>query len=262
MEKSETRSLPMMPIRENVIFPGTMTPFVAGRAASVRALDEANAGHKHIFLVAQRDASVDEPTPDQLFGVGTIANIVQSLKLPDGNIKVLVEGVERATLVSLSYEGGFFRATVRTSTYQVESSPRLTALINRVVSLSRQQDERADLWQAIDLEDPGGVADTVGDNPSRTFVEKQELLEILDPVERLTRAAEMFGSGQSEVMISPAVLTRWAESCLTMNRLGTLLHQEIEGPNRSQRVHDLAERARRLARHLADELVAYGAAKS
>jgi ATP-dependent Lon protease len=252
MEMSETRSLPMMAIRECVVFPGTMTPFVVGRAASVRALAEAIAGDKKIFLVAQRDAMVDVPVRDQLFDVGTIANIVQSLKLPDGNIKVLVEGVERATLVSISDEEGFFRATVQTSTHEVESSPRLDALINRVVSLSKL---------AIGLEDPGKLADTVGDNPSRTLDEKQELLEIFDPVKRLTRVAELLGSRHADVMISSAVLTRWAESCLTMNRLGTLLHQEIEGANRSQRAHDLTERARRLAKHLADELVAYGATK-
>ena len=80
-EKSETRRLPMMPIRDVVIFPHMMTPFVVGRESSVRALDEALAGDKKIFLATQHDASVDEPRPDEIFSVGTIANIVQHLRM-------------------------------------------------------------------------------------------------------------------------------------------------------------------------------------
>ena len=94
-DKSDTRRLPMMPIRDVVIFPYMMTPFVVGRESSVRALEEAMAGDKKIFLATQHDASIDEPRPNEIFSVGTVVNIVQSLKLPDGNIKVLVEGVER-----------------------------------------------------------------------------------------------------------------------------------------------------------------------
>ena len=101
-EKSETRRLPMMPIRDVVIFPHMMTPFVVGRESSVRALEEALVGEKKIFLATQHDASVDDPKPDQIYQVGSIVNIVQSLKLPDGNVKVLVEGVERAQVVSVT----------------------------------------------------------------------------------------------------------------------------------------------------------------
>jgi len=90
------RKLPMMPIREMVIFPHMMTPFVVGRESSVRALEEALNGDRRIFLATQHDASVDEPTPDDIYTVGVIGNIVQSVRMPDGNIKVLVEGVERA----------------------------------------------------------------------------------------------------------------------------------------------------------------------
>ena len=96
-EKFETKKLPMMPIRDVVIFPFMMTPFVVGRESSVRALEEALAADKKIFLATQHDASIDEPKSNEIYQVGTIVNIVQSLKLPDGNIKVLVEGIERGT---------------------------------------------------------------------------------------------------------------------------------------------------------------------
>src|SRR5579884_1497442 len=126
-DKSDTRRLPMMPIRDVVIFPYMMTPFVVGRESSVRALEEALAGEKKIFLATQHDASVDEPRPDEIFSVGTVANIVQSLKQPDGNIKVLVEGVERGKVVSVSEEEGYFRALVKTFHYKVEPGAQLDA---------------------------------------------------------------------------------------------------------------------------------------
>src|ERR687887_442993 len=127
-EKFETRKLPMMPIRDVVIFPHMMTPFVVGRESSVRALEEALAADKKIFLATQHDASVDEPKANEIYQVGTIVNIVQSLKLPDGNIKVLVEGVERAKVVSVTDDEGFFRAMVRTASYKVEPGPQLDVL--------------------------------------------------------------------------------------------------------------------------------------
>jgi len=96
----------MMPIRDVVIFPYMMTPFVVGRESSVRALEEALAADKKIFLATQHDASIDEPKSNEIYQVGTIVNIVQSLKLPDGNIKVLVEGIER---------GGFCRPLTPTA---------------------------------------------------------------------------------------------------------------------------------------------------
>src|SRR5579863_3243917 len=103
-EKSDTRRLPMMPIRDVVIFPHMMTPFVVGRDSSVRALEEALAGDRKIFLATQHDAKVDEPRPDEIYSVGTVANIVQSIKQSDGNIKVLVEGVERGKIVTVVEE--------------------------------------------------------------------------------------------------------------------------------------------------------------
>ncbi len=196
-EKTELKRLPMMPIRDVVIFPHMMTPFVVGRESSVRALEEALMGDKKIFLATQHDASVDEPRPDEIFGVGTIANIVQSLKLPDSNIKVLVEGIERAKLVSVGEEEGFFRATVQTFRFKVEAGPQLDALVSRVTTLFEQYVKLSQnlnyetMIAAIRVEDPGKLADTVGANLQLTLEEKQDLLEIFDPIDRLTRVAEM-----------------------------------------------------------------------
>jgi len=174
-----------------------MTPFVVGRESSVRALEEALAGDRKIFLATQHDASVDEPRPDEIFSVGTVANIVQSLRQSDGNIKVLVEGAERGKIISVSEEEGYFRATVRTFSYRVEAGPQLDALISRVTGLFEQyvklsQNVNYDsMVAAIRGDDPGKLADTVGANLQLSIEEKQELLEIFDPIDRLTRVAEM-----------------------------------------------------------------------
>jgi len=187
----------MMPIRDVVTFPHMMTPFVVGRDSSVRALEEALSSDKKIFLATQHDASVDDPRPDEIYSVGTIANIVQSLKLSDGNIKVLVEGVERARVVSVASEEGFFRATVRTFASKVDAGSHLEALTNRVTTLFEQYVKLSQnlnyetMIAAIKVDDPGKLADTVGANLQLTIEEKQELLEIFDPIDRLTRVAEM-----------------------------------------------------------------------
>ena len=196
-EKSDTKRLPMMPIRDVVIFPYMMTPFVVGRESSVRALEEAMAGDKKIFLATQHDASIDEPKPNEIYSVGTVVNIVQSLKLPDGNIKVLVEGVERAKVFSINDDEGFFRAVVRTFNFKVEAGPQLDALTSRVTTLFEQYVKLSQnlnyetMIAAIRVDDAGKLADTVGANLQLTIEEKQELLEIFDPVDRLTRVAEM-----------------------------------------------------------------------
>jgi ATP-dependent Lon protease len=196
-EKSDTRRLPMMPIRDVVIFPYMMTPFVVGRESSVRALEEALAGDKKIFLATQHDASIDEPRPDEIFSVGTVANIVQSLKQSDGNVKVLVEGVERGKILSVSEDEGYFRATVKTFNFKIEAGAQLDALTSRVTGLFEQyaklsQNVNYDtIVAAIRGDDPGKLADTVGANLQLAIEEKQELLEIFDPIDRLTRVAEM-----------------------------------------------------------------------
>jgi ATP-dependent Lon protease len=196
-EKSDTRRLPMMPIRDMVIFPHMMTPFIVGRESSVRALEEALSGDRKIFLATQNDASVDEPRPDEIYSVGTVANIVQSVKQSDGNIKVLVEGVERGKIISVTDDEGYLKATIKTFQYRIDSGPQLDQLISRVTSLFEQyvkvsQNVNYDsMVAAIRGDDPSKLSDTVGANLQLSIEERQELLEIFDPVDRLTRVAEM-----------------------------------------------------------------------
>ncbi len=193
--KGDLRKLPMMPIRDMVIFPHMMTPFVVGRESSVRALEEALTGDRKIFLATQHDARTDEPKAEDIYKVGTIGNIVQSVKMPDGNIKVLVEGLERGQAVEMTDSDGFFVATVRTGKQQLEVTPQIEQLAQKVTTLFEQY---VKLQQSLNLEstmaalrtdEPAKLADTIAASLQLDIPEKQEILDVFDPLERLTRVA-------------------------------------------------------------------------
>src|SRR5258708_39145033 len=187
----------MMPIRDVVIFPFMMTPFVVGRESSVRALEEALAADKKIFLATQHDASIDEPKGNEIYQVGTIVNIVQSLKLPDGNIKVLVEGIERGKILQVTDTDGYMQASVRVARYGTEGNAQLEASMQRVTALFEQYVKLCQalnyetMISAVRMEDPAKLTDVISANLQLSIEEKQELLEIFDPAERLTRIADV-----------------------------------------------------------------------
>ena len=213
-EKQEMKRVPMMPVRDMVIFPQQMTPFIVGREASVRALEEALAGDKKIFLSTQHDASVDDPKPEEIYAVGTLANIVQSVKLPDGNIKVLVEGVERARSLSISTEEGFFRASIRLLSARIESTPQVEQLVQKVTNLYEQfiklsQSLNYDtMIAAARVDDPSRLSDTIAANLQLPVDEKQDLLETADPLERLNRVADILEIELEKLNVDRNINTR------------------------------------------------------
>jgi ATP-dependent Lon protease len=193
----DVRKLPMMPIRDMVIFPHMMTPFVVGRESSVRALEEALTGDRKIFLATQHDASVDEPSADDIYETGTIGNIVQSVRMPDGNIKVLVEGVERARSVDVTDEDGFFVATVRTGKTTLDMSPAVEQMMQRVHTLFEQYVKlqqslnHETMAASVRMDEPSKLADTIAANLQLGIDEKQQLLDVFDPELRLSRVADV-----------------------------------------------------------------------
>ena len=213
-EKLEMKRVPMMPVRDMVIFPQQMTPFIVGREASVRALEEALAGDKKIFLSTQHDASIDDPKPEEIYAVGTLANIVQSVKLPDGNIKVLVEGVERARAISIATEDGFFRATVRLLTAKVEPSPQVDQTVQKITGLYEQfiklsQSLNYDtMIAAARVDDPARLSDTIAANLQLPVDEKQDLLETVDPIERLNRIGDILEIELEKLNVDRNINTR------------------------------------------------------
>ena len=204
----------MMPVRDMVIFPQQMTPFIVGREASVRALEEALASDKKIFLSTQHDASVDDPKPEEIYAVGTLANIVQSVKLPDGNIKVLVEGVERARALSIATEEGFFRATIRLLGQRIEDSPQVKQVVEKVTGLYEQfiklsQSLNYDtMIAAARGDDPSRLSDTIAANLQLPVDEKQDLLETVDPLERLNRIGEILEIELEKLNVDRNINTR------------------------------------------------------
>src|SRR5213593_138376 len=188
-------TLPIVPLRDVVVFPHMMMPFVIGRPSSTRALEHALLKDKRIFLAAQHDASVDDPRPEDVYTMGCVANVVQSLKLPDSNIKVLVEGVDRARAVEWKEDKGFYRVVVKVLPKQKEAGSDAETTMSRVVSLFEQYVKLSNnlhydaMIAAVRVDDPGKLADTIAAHLLVGVDEKQNLLEIISPIERLNRIA-------------------------------------------------------------------------
>ena len=188
---------PMVPIRDVVIFPFTKVAFKIGRAGSVRALEQALATDRTIFLATQHDATVDEPTPEQIYSVGTLGRILQSQKQENGQIKVVVEGRERATTVRVENADGAFMALVRRAPVVNEEGTRLDALIQKVGQLVEQHlrlapDTQTDALQtALRNQEPSHLADALASQLRISVEDKQGLLEIFSTQARLQRLIEL-----------------------------------------------------------------------
>ena len=212
MELYET--LPIVPLRDVVVFPHMMMPFVIGRPSSTRALEHALVKDKRIFLAAQHDAAVDDPQPADIFTMGCVANIVQSLKLPDGNIKVLVEGIERARAVEWKEDKGFYRVVVKVIPKHKETGNDAETTMSRVVSLFEQYVKLSNnlhydaMIAAVRVDDPGKLADTIAAHLLVGVDEKQNLLEIISPVERLNRIAGILEAEVDKLQVDRRIQSR------------------------------------------------------
>ena len=212
MEVYET--LPIVPLRDVVVFPHMMMPFVIGRPTSTRALEHALAKDKRIFLAAQHDATVDEPQPQDIYSMGCIAHIVQSLKLPDGNIKVLVEGVERARAVEWKEDKGFYRVVVKLLPRQREATEDVESTMSRVVALFEQYVKLSNNLQydtmiaAVRVDDPDKLGDTIAANLLVGVEEKQNLLEMVSPLERLNRLASLLEIEVDKLQVDRRIQSR------------------------------------------------------
>jgi ATP-dependent Lon protease len=212
MEVYET--LPIVPLRDVVVFPHMMMPFVIGRPASIRALEHALGKDKRIFLAAQHDATTDDPSPGDIYTMGCIANVVQSLKLPDGNIKVLVEGVDRARAVEWKEDKGFFRVVVKALPRSRDAAGDVEGTMSRVVSLFEQYVKLSNnlhydaMVAAVRVDDPSKLGDTIAAHLLVGVEEKQNLLEIVSPLERLNRIAAILESEVDKLQVDRRIQSR------------------------------------------------------
>ena len=190
-KRTQQRTLPVLPLRDVVVFPYMVMPLFVGRAKSISALDEAMNEGKQLLLVSQKQADLEEPTVDDVFDVGTIANIIQLLKLPDGTVKVLVEGQQRAKINQLNDSEDHFSAEVTpietTFGDEKELDVVKAAVLNEFESyLQLNKKIPADVLGALQrIDDADRLADTMAAHIPVTVRHKQSVLELADVQERL-----------------------------------------------------------------------------
>src|SRR3990167_5728530 len=202
--KGQMETIPLLPLRDVVIFPYMVAPLFVGSEKSIRALEEAMKKSKEIFLVAQRDAKTNDPQETDIYDIGTIGTIVQMLRLPDGTVKVLVEGKKRAKVLNYLPNKGYFLVEVEVIPEPQEAGVETEALIRTLVTafenyvkLNKKIPSEV-LVTVSSIEDAGRLSDTISSHLGFKLEDKQEILETLDPAERLEKLYEKI---QAEVEI-------------------------------------------------------------
>jgi ATP-dependent Lon protease len=192
LQDAETLTLPLLPLRDVVVFPHMVIPLFVGRAKSIKALEIAMESGKSILLVAQKSASKDEPTPEDLYHIGSVATILQMLKLPDGTVKVLVEGNQRANVVEYADLDTHFAGTVTlvdaddtTEDKEAEATRRaLVAQFDQYVKLNKKIPPEI-LTSLVGIDEAGRLADTIAAHLPLKLEQKQEVLEMFPVQARL-----------------------------------------------------------------------------
>ncbi|MGB3918075.1 endopeptidase La [Thiothrix litoralis] len=194
---AESIIVPVLPLRDVVVYPHMVIPLFVGRNKSIQALDMAMDSNKQILLVAQKSAEVDAPDLDDVHTMGTLATILQLLKLPDGTLKVLVEGLERAEIISIDNDGDFSAARVKVSASVSGDSRKIDVLSRSLVSLFEQYVKLNKkvppeiLSSLSSIDDPVRLADTIAAHLGLKIAEKQKILEMLDVEERVQYLMEL-----------------------------------------------------------------------
>ncbi len=194
--------LPLLPVRDIVVFPYMVLPLAVGREKSIKALEGAMAGHHMIFLAAQKRVQTEDPQKDDVFPIGTIAEVLQLLKMPDGTLKILVEGRARGRMHEFYPSGsdGYVEVDVERLEEKLSVTPEIQALMRQCQQLFEQYvklNRRVPFEVAASLsaiEEPARLADTVASNLLIKISDKQMLLETLQPKERLERIVEMINA--------------------------------------------------------------------
>jgi ATP-dependent Lon protease len=191
---------PLLPLRDVVVFPHMVIPLFVGRPKSIKALEAAMESGKHIMLVAQKSAAKDEPSPDDMYRIGSIANILQMLKLPDGTVKVLVEGVQRAEVTSITDEKSHYVceavaiASDDSDNHEVEAMRRaMLTQFDQYVKLNKKIPPEI-LTSLSGIDEPGRLADTVAAHLPLKLEQKQDILEMFGVRKRLEHLLSLLES--------------------------------------------------------------------
>ena len=194
----QVETLPLVPLRDMVVFPHMMAPFVVGRESSIRALEAALATPtKRLFLAAQRDPQLDEPRPEDIHAIGVVATVAQSLKLPNGHIKVMVEGQRRGQIEAFEQRGEYLAVRVETAAPQAVDPAELKEYMGKVLGLFEQYTKLShhlafeSIAASIRMEEPERFADTLSAHLAVATAEKQTLLEADNVYEQLQRLQDL-----------------------------------------------------------------------
>jgi ATP-dependent Lon protease len=235
--------LPVLPVRDIVVFPYMILPLFVGRDVSIKAVDEALNGDRMILLLTQKDVSVETPAPEDLYRTGVVGMVMRTLKLPDGRVKVLVQGVTKARVVDFTRSDEFFMA--RIEKVEEEQPPEITIEVEAMIRTVKEQMEKAvslgksvlpDIMVVIEnLEEPGRLADLVASNLGLKTEQAQKVLEIADPVERLRKVSDILG--------------REIELLLVQQKIQTEARGEID---KTQREYFLREQLKAIQKELGE----------
>ena len=245
--------IPLLPIRDIVIYPYMMIPLFVGREISINAVNEALARDRHIFLVVQKDASEDDPEAEDLYRVGTVATILRMLKLDDGRVKILVQGLTKGAIEHVVQEQPFFEVRIEKVVEQpvIELSIEVEALMRNVKEKIEQILNLKNLPPEIvmvtdNVVDPGVLADLVASNLRLQIEESQSILEIYEPVDRLKKVNELL-TRELELATMQAQIQNQAKDEMSKTQREYFLreqlrqiHQELgEGDEKTEEMNEL-----------------------
>jgi len=253
-------TLPLLPVRDMVVFPYMVLPLFISREKSIKSLEESLAKDRLIFLVAQRQSSEEDPSADDLYHVGTVAIVMRMLKLPDGKIKILVQGLSKAVLKQVLQTGPSFVVKVENvkDSFLTEITLETEALmrnvkeqLERIVSYGKVVSPDV-MFMLEGVDDPGRLADLVASNLDLTVEKAQEIIEIFDPIERLKALNEVLGK-EVEVLTMQAKIQSQAKEEMTRSQKEYFLREQMrairselgEGDEHSEEFKELRHKIRK-----------------
>jgi ATP-dependent Lon protease len=236
-------NLPVLPVRDIVVFPYMILPLFVGREMSIKAIEHSLDTNRMILLLTQKDLNIENPTPEDLYTIGTVGIIMRMLKLPDGRVKILVQGLSKARALSYSQTAPFFKAYIERIT---EKKPKTLTIENeaQIRTIKEQLEKAVSLGKTIlpdimgvveNIEDTGRLADLVVSNLGLKTEQAQEVLEITDPIQRLKRVSEILG--------------REIELLIVQQKIQSEARGEI---NKTQREYFLREQLKAIQKELGD----------
>jgi ATP-dependent Lon protease len=194
-------TLPLLPVRDIILYPAMVLPLAVGREKSIRALEESMATNRLIFVVTQKNIQVEDPTPDDVYNIGTICEVLQLLKMPDGTLKALVEGISRAQWTDFKLnDKGYIEVGINVFEEKVDKTPESEAIMRRATALFEQYvklNPRMPMEISVavnNIVDPARLADTIASHLAIKNNDKQQVLELVNPIERLEKIVQILNS--------------------------------------------------------------------